>query len=242
MAGTLVLTDTIKQSYNDIAGNVYKYDRRRRAISNQRHRREQEGDPRHDRRQRCSTRFAAHPALPAAEPQVRRRGVGRRSRRRPARQQPQPCDPDRHGDGSTTAAAEPDATRRRVTRRRPTRSSSTSRRPTRASSRSATPSACVGQDRFGRVPPRGRRDVRRQEGRGRCASRGVRAGDGGEGARSARSVQRDHRRRRSPACRRASSWPNNIDGRVAQRQARSHHGRRGNRRRAARQRERSSRS
>ena len=96
MAGTLVLTDTIKQTYDDLAGQVYK-DTDAVVRSAPRRSRQGTDDPRHR-----STPSLLDTVRSASRRRRRRaasarRRVGRRPRRRAARQQPQPRDPDRHG-------------------------------------------------------------------------------------------------------------------------------------------------
>ena len=151
MAGTLVLTDTIKQSYDNVAANVYKSTdavvrsaehvegRRRRATRG------------HDRRRRRSPRSARAPGVQAAEPQQLGVAVvvGHDGALLDANREP--VDPDRAG----VAERRPRSTRwssSPVTRRvPPTRSSSTARRRRRATSRSArrcTSSSQVGSREY----------------------------------------------------------------------------------------------
>ena len=104
MAGTLVLTDTIKQSYDDLAGSVYKdTDAVVQSATSV--------EP--TNKTGLAARIDAARARPGSQRARRRRGraasarcrVGRRSRRRPARQQPQPRDPDRAWHGRPTSGS-----------------------------------------------------------------------------------------------------------------------------------------
>ena len=69
MAGTLVLTDTIKQSYDDLAGQRVQGHRRRRAFGLAPSRADNGDHPWHASTPRSSTRSGPCPASQAAEPQ-----------------------------------------------------------------------------------------------------------------------------------------------------------------------------
>ena len=96
MAGTLVLTDTIKQSYDDLAGQRVQGHRRRRAFGRPR----VEADRRHQPAARIDAalldQVRAVPGVAAAEPQVLGVAlvVGTTAS---CSTQPQPGDPDRDG-------------------------------------------------------------------------------------------------------------------------------------------------
>ena len=217
MAGTFVLTDTIKKSYDDIAANVYSDTD---AVVRSAHVIEgsnREPTPRHRSTHRCSTTVRAVPGVQAAEPQQLGIAVvvghdgelldANRNRSVPIALAWQ-----------DTTGAQPDGARRRSrARARRTRSSSTEHRPTRVTSRSARTCSVISQVGSARVPHRRHRDVRR-----RTTARPVRRSsrsrrdDRVRGDRHARSLRRDPGRRRSgrlagaarrPACRRRCHDP-----------------------------------
>ena len=207
MAGTLVLTDTIKKSYDDVAANVYKStDAVVRSAASREGRTTARTCGARSTRRRSPTVRAAPRASQAAEAAAgRRRGRRRRTTAR--------CStPTRTGRSRSRSAWQDDArssTRwssspgtRRV---RPTRSSSTARRPSKGHFAVGETVHVVSQVGSREYHARRRRDLRRRRQRRRRAGRGVRAGDGGAGARHARSLRRDPGRRRSRACRRRRS-------------------------------------
>ena len=192
MAGTLVLTDTIKQSYDDVAGQRVQGHRRRRALGTARRRTTTASEVRgtHRRRDR-STRSRAVPGVAG------RRGAGSSA--------------SRSSSATTATCSTPAATGRSRSRwrGRPTPALNpmelvaghAPRAPDeividRASGRqgrvraSARRCSVVEPGRHAASTARRRRDVRRRRRRGRRAGRGVRARDGGAGARHARSLRR----------------------------------------------------
>ena len=206
MAGTLVLTDTIKQSYDNLAGHVYEdTDAVVRSASTRR-------GPMARRlaapsTRSCSTRSATSPASQAAEPQLL--GVALvvghdgelldaaatvRSRSASAWQ---------NDSRSSTRCDLVDGTRpgrRRRDRHRPRVG-----RQGRLRSRRHHPGARPG--RFGGVPARRHRDLRRRGRRGRRPGRRVQRRDGGQTCSARPVATTPSRSSPRPACRRTSSSP-----------------------------------
>ena len=203
MAGTLVLTDTIKQSYDNIATNVYKHTD---AVvrSAQRHRENKKEDVRGTI---DASTLAAGPHRARREggrAAAGRRGSRRRTRRRAARRQPQPVRPDRAG-WQNDARAQPDGDRLRSRARRADEIVIDRASADKGNFVVGEKVHVVEPARLARVPARRRRDVRRR-GQTQPARRWSRSPPTRRRRSSARPAgTTPSRSSRSPACRRRSS-------------------------------------
>ena len=197
MAGTLVLTDTIKKSYDNVAANVYKSTDA--VVRSARHVEERRATATSGARstRRRSQPVRAVPGRASGRGAAGRRRRRRRPRRRAARRQPATGRSRSRSAGRTTPALNPMELVSGHAPRAPDEIVIDRASPTKGHFAVGETVHVVSQVGSQRVPPRRCRDLRRRRQRRRRPGRGVRAGDRGDGARYARSLHRDPGRRRA---------------------------------------------